>query len=126
MEILHVFGLDVPWFLKTKNCYIIPNIGTISLYNSYSCISQRGSKFPKDKIFVLNLFLSLIHIYSAVPCIYKVHWSWYSEDDNKIIKLNGLIKPNLKLHTCTYYHIDILSEDSIKFGKFSSGLNPMR
>lgn len=61
--LLYACGLGELWFLRTKNCYIIPNTATISPCNAYSYVSQRSYKLPKDKTCVLNLFLCLTYTY---------------------------------------------------------------
>lgn len=65
--VLHAFRSSEPWFLSTKDAYIIPSTVTISPCNSYSCIPQRDYKLPKDKTHALSLFLYLAHTYLTVP-----------------------------------------------------------
>lgn len=65
--LLYAYGLGELWFLRTKNCYIIPNTATISPRNAHSYVSQRSYKLPKDKTCVLNLCLCLTtHTWSAL------------------------------------------------------------
>lgn len=70
--VLHAFRSSEPWFLSTKDAYIIPSTVTISPCNSYSCIPQRDYKLPKDKTHALSLFfVSSSHILDSA-CTYRV------------------------------------------------------